>query len=337
MDTTLADIGSPTVGDNCGSPTFTYVDDLSGLTGCNGTGTFTRTFTVDDGCGNLSTCTQTVTVEDNTVPTVTCPADATVEFDGVCALDTTLADIGSPTVGDNCGSPTFTYVDDLSGLTGCNGTGTFTRTFTVDDGCGNLSTCTQTVTVEDNTVPTVTCPADATVEFDGLCALDTTLADIGSPTVGDNCGSPTFTYVDDLSGLTGCNGTGTFTRTFTVDDGCGNLSTCTQTVTVEDNTVPTVTCPADATVEFDGVCALDTTLADIGSPTVGDNCGSPTFTYVDDLSGLTGCNGTGTFTRTFTVDDGCGNLSTCTQTVTVEDNTVPTVTCPADRQSDGRR
>ena len=131
------------------------------------------------------------------------------------------------------------------------------------------TTQTQTVTVEDNLAPTFTVPADVTVQFDINCQLDTTVADIGDVTdESDACSTGLeATYVDDLSGLTGCNGTGTFARIWTLVDDCGNTTTQTQTVTVEDNLAPTFTVPADVTVQFDINCQLDTTVADIGDVT----------------------------------------------------------------------
>ena len=63
-------------------------------------------------------------------------------------------------------------IDDLSGLTGCNGTGNFARIWTLVDDCGNTTTQTQTVTVEDNLAPSFTVPADVTVQFDINCQLD---------------------------------------------------------------------------------------------------------------------------------------------------------------------
>ncbi|MEM6964782.1 MAG: discoidin domain-containing protein, partial [Bacteroidota bacterium] len=178
----------------------TYTDDVSGLTGCNNTGTFTRTWRLEDDCGNVTTQIQTVTVIDTEAPSFTVPADVTVNLTATCTLDTTTADIGSASVfADNCSSClAATYTDDVSGLTGCNNTGTFTRTWRLEDDCGNVTTQIQTVTVIDTEAPRFTVPADVMVNLTATCTLDTTTADIGSASViDDNCSSGlAATYTD---------------------------------------------------------------------------------------------------------------------------------------------
>ena len=159
-----------------------------------------------DDCGNSLVQFQTVTVADTLDPTFIVPNDTIVYLDINCQLDTTTTDIGTITAtADNCsGAPTITYVDDLTNLTGCNNTGTFTRTWTVTDDCGNSTVEIQTVTVADTLDPTFTVPADLIVYLDLNCQLDTTTLDIGDVTdEADNCGTGLeATYVDDLSGLT---------------------------------------------------------------------------------------------------------------------------------------
>ena len=330
LDTTLVDMGAPTIDDNCPASIFEYNDDLSGLTGCGGSGTFVRNFMVTDACGNTATCAQTITVENNVIPSITCPVDVTVQLNAMCAMDTTTTDIGIPMVDGGCNVNMVSYVDDVSGLINCGGAGTFTRSFTVDDGCGNLSSCVQTVTVEDLVEPSINCPADVTVDLDSDCVYDIDQTITGNPTGMDNCSSVSFSYTDDLTGLTGCNATGVVLRTWTATDECGNFSTCVQRITIQDVETPTITCPADIVVEFNADCSLDTTLVDIGMPIIDDNCSGATFTYSDDLSSLTGCGGSGSFTRNFVVTDGCGNSSSCEQIITVEDNLDPTIVCPID-------
>ena len=336
LDTTIADIGDVTdESDNCSTGLeATYADDLSALTGCNGTGTFTRIWTLSDDCGETITHTQLVTVRDTIDPTFTVPPPATVYLTATCQLDTTVADIGDVTdESDNCSTGLeATYTDDLSALTGCNGTGTFTRVWTLSDDCGETTTHTQLVTVRDTIDPTFTVPPPATVYLTATCQLDTTVADIGDVTdESDNCSTGLeATYTDDLSALTGCNGTGTFTRIWTLSDDCGETTTHTQLVTVRDTIDPTFTVPPPATVYLTATCQLDTTIADIGDVTdESDNCSTGLeATYADDLSALTGCNGTGTFTRIWTLSDDCGETITHTQLVTVRDTIDPTFTVP---------
>jgi len=111
-------------------------------------------------------------------------------------------------------------IDDVTGLDDCNGTGTFTRTWTLRDDCLNETTAIQTVTVLDTINPTFTVPSDLTVYRTSSCGLDTTVADIGDVLdESDACSSGLeATYVDDVTDLDDCNGTGTFTRTWTLRD-----------------------------------------------------------------------------------------------------------------------
>ncbi len=323
--------------DNC-DPVLedaTYQDNILSDTPCQGAATIERTWTLSDDCGNQTTALQIISIIDTIGPSFNPPADVTVYLDNFCALDTTMADIGAPTnVADDCSSsPTVTYSDDLSGLTGCNGTGTFQRIWTVTDACGNNSIQTQTVTVLDTIAPTFTTPADVTIYMDALCQVDTSIHNTGDVIdAQDNCEPPQIIYGDDLSGLTGCNGTGTFIRHWLVMDECGNAVTDTQYITVLDTLAPIFTAPADTTVYVDLNCQIDTTTLDIGEVTnVGDNCSIvPQVSYADNTSGLTGCNSTGTFERLWTVTDDCGNLATAIQIIIVLDTLAPVFTAPPD-------
>jgi uncharacterized Fe-S cluster protein YjdI len=329
IDTSLSATGSASIIDNCPGGTVTYLDDVSGLTGCNGTGILLRTFTATDSCGNINTCTQFITILDTTKPSIVCPANDTVYAAANCAIDTSLSATGSPMIIGSCSGAELTYSDDVSGLTECNGTGIIQRTFTATDSCGNISTCVQAITVLDTTKPEITCPANDTVYAAANCAIDTSLIATGSPVVTDNCSGTTLSYSDDVSGLTECNGTGTILRTFTATDSCGNIITCVQQITVLDTTKPSITCPANDTVYKSTTCTIDTSLIATGSPIVTDNCTGFSLSYSDDVTGLTECNGTGTILRTFTATDSCGNISTCVQAITVLDTTKPEITCPA--------
>ena len=323
-------VGEATATDNCQDANtidIGYVDDYSGLTGCNGTGTFIRTWTATDDCGNSSSCDQEFVVVDTTPPTVTCPSDITIECDESSDPDNT----GYATAIDNCSEPNtidIDYVDDASGLSGCNGNGTLQRTWVATDDCGNSSTCVQNITIVDTTPPVITCPVDLTIE----CDDSTDPSNTGTASATDNCTATndiTITYDDDASGLTGCNGTGVLVRTWVATDGCDNSSTCVQRITIEDNTPPVITCPTDVTIECD---ASDDPSA-TGSASATDNCQTTNtldIDYSDDRSGLTGCNGTGVLVRTWTATDDCGNASSCEQRITIEDTTPPLITCPVD-------
>jgi|GEM_PF-2063209 len=330
LDTMLVHIGAPLIADNCADPSFSYMDDVSGLSGCAGTGDFTRTFVVTDACDNTSSCTQTVTLENMNIPAISCPPNAIVELDMNCQMDTTTAAIGLPSLSGGCNVLELTYMDDVSGLVECGGSGSFVRTFIVDDGCGNSNSCQQLVVAEDNINPVITCPMTATIAMDQDCIYDSDPLITGVPVGGDNCSGATLTYQDATNELTDCSGTGEILRTWTGTDDCGNRTFCNQTIIVVDDSLPTITCPADIVIGYNPDCSLDTLVMQIGGPAIDDNCPGSTYTYSDDVSGLNACGGTGSFERTFVASDACGNTSSCTQIVTVENMVVPFIACPAD-------
>jgi hypothetical protein len=284
------------------------------MNGCGSTGIILRTWTATDDCGNTASCEQSITIQDTTPPVITCPADITVN----CSASLDPSALGSATATDNCvsnGNITIEYSDNTSGLTGCGGTGIIIRTWTAMDPCGNSSSCTQTINILDNVPPVINCPADITVS----CDQDIVPSVTGEPTVTDDCSADediAVSYSDDASGRTGCNGTGIVVRTWIARDACGNISQCTQDITIEDATPPIITCPADVIVN----CEESTAPASTGNATATDNCtavGQVDITFTDDVSGLTGCNGTGTLLRTWTATDLCGNQSQCIQNIAI--------------------
>src|SRR4030095_12679473 len=56
-----------------------------------------------------------------------------------------------------------------------------------------------------------------------------------------------------------------------------------------------------------------------------------TITYQDSKAGTCPT----VVSRKFTVTDTCGNIKECTQTINVDDTTLPTLTCPANRDVEG--
>ncbi|WP_235299711.1 SprB repeat-containing protein, partial [Portibacter marinus] len=332
IDTDPTTTGLPTVTDNCDlDPIITYDDNLDGLDQCNNSGVIIRTFTVEDACGNTTQCVQEITVIDNIAPEITCPDETTVYFNVDCVVDLDPGIHGVPTYSDNCdNNATIIFVDDETQLTGCNGTGTILRTWTVTDACGNSATCLQTFIIEDNTLPEIICPEETTVYFNVDCGYDLSPDITGRPTISDNCDdNAVIFFEDDITGLTECSGTGTILRTWTATDECGNTATCLQTFIIEDNTEPQIICPDETTIEFNVDCGVEIDPQVTGYPEVIDNCDeAPLIYFVDDNTGLDGCNGTGTIIRTWTVTDACGNTATCEQTFIIQDNTEPEISCP---------
>ena len=421
--------GEPAVTDNCPDATFSFVDDNAGLNQCSGTGAIARTWTAVDDCGNASECIQTINVEDDSAPSITCPPTLTLEVGDATNESMISSWLSTIISSDNCGVTTshnydsnnfinicgaseeqlvtFTAMDDclntssctatifigdttppsitcpgdltiecaldnspgieeldnnadptngslivawLASVTssdiggaaitignsfdangytdGCGMTGEQEITFTATDECMLMTSCTATITIVDNTPPIVECPPAMTIDLDGMCTYDTSPTTIGEPTGTDDCNmNPVmFVFNDDISGLTGCGGTGLIVRTWTGADECGNSSTCTQDITVQDVSAPEITCPADATIQMDANCNYNADPGITGDPAVTDNCAGASFSYVDDPSGLDQCGGTGVIVRTWTSEDACGNTSECAQNIYVEDNEAPIIT-----------
>ena len=332
-DSTLpVDTNGPAIAtDNCGMDPNTPISyvDVDDLGGCNGTGTITRTWTALDACGGITEDVQIITVIDTIAPSFTLtPANITVQCDeSTLPVDTN----GPATASDNCGMDPNTPISyaDIDDLSGCNGTGTITRTWTALDVCGNTTEYAQIITVIDTVAPTFTLtPADITIQCnDSILPVDTN----GPATATDNCGvdpNQPISYVD-VDNLGGCNGTGSITRAWTALDACGNTTEYVQTITVIDTIAPSFTLtPADLTIQCDD--STDPVDTD-GPATASDNCGMDPNTPISyaDVDNLGGCNGTGTITRTWTAHDTCGNTTEHVQVITVIDTIIPTVQCPA--------
>ena len=314
------DITSVVKSDNCGgTPTVTFVSDVTTNQTCVNRYTLTRTYRATDACGNSATCTQTITVNDQTPPTLTCPIDVTVS----CASLVPAPNPGSIVASDNCnGIPTVTFVSDVTTNQTCTNRYTLTRTYRATDECGNSTTCTQAITVNDQTPPSITCPAPVTVS----CASQVPTANTSSVTSSDNCGgNVTIASLGDVVSNMTCANRFIITRTYRATDACLNTATCTQIITVFDATPPSITCPANLTFQ----CAAQVPAPNPGSVSASDNCnGIPTVTFVNDVTTNQTCVNRLTITRTYRATDECGNSATCSQTITVFDNTLPTITCP---------
>ncbi len=308
--------------DNCGLKDTTYTDNTSGLIGCNGTGTIIRTWTLTDNCDNQTSHDQTIVVQDITPPSFAAPATVTLNCeDNINDLTLTGKITNSL---DNCGIKDTTYLDDMTGLTGCNGTGTIVRTWTVTDVCGNSTNHTQSIVIQDINPPSFDVPSAITID----CEIPTDVSITGNVTNAiDNCGDVQISYIDDLSSLTGCAETGIVTRTWTVIDGCGLSESKTQIITIQDTTKPEVIFPTDITLK----CEDDpNNLILTGEPSFNDNCtdnGDVVVTFDDEVK-LEGCASSGTIERFWTVSDLCGNAVSKIQIIFVEDVTAPEFTIP---------
>jgi hypothetical protein len=322
---TPANTGNATASTSCGSSSavnITYTDNMSQLNGCMGTGTILRTWTATDQCGASASCIQAILVEDNQSPTLTCPPFRIIS----CNSDTSAAALGMAQATDNC-TPVnqimITYVDHADNLTGCNGTGTFTRHWTAEDMCGNVAACIQTIVIQDNQKPVMNLPPAITISCEESSGVENT----GYCEAFDNCtpvADLTIQFSDNVFGLNGCNGTGTIVRTWSARDACNNITTGIQFITVVDTEAPSISTPANITIS----CENSTLPATTGTMTATDQCGT-SFTGYTDLVLQQACNGPGVIQRTWSAIDNCGNISQGIQIITIIDVTVPVVTCPA--------
>ena len=330
--------------DNCATGIeATYLDNLTGLTGCNSTGDIIRTWTLDDGNGNVVQKTQTITVQDTQAPVVVESAgdlDVTLECSDAAGIAAALA--AEPGFTDNCtaaGSITVTLVSDVTTPDAvCGNAYVQVRQWTASDGCGNTSaTYTQTITVQDTQAPVVVESAgdlDVTLECSDAAGIAAALA--AEPSFTDNCtaaGSITVTLVSDVTTPDAvCGNAYVQVRQWTASDGCGNTSaTYTQTITVQDTQAPVVVESAgdlDVTLECSDAAGIAAALA--AEPSFTDNCtaaGSITVTLVSDVTTPDAvCGNAYVQVRQWTASDGCGNTSAAyTQTITVQDTQAPVV------------
>lgn len=314
---TVTNIDPVYIHDNCPSYVLTYT--MTGATTASGPllangnsfqfnkGVTTVVYTITDASGNTSSTPPfTVTVTDIQNPTVTCPPNVVVNADaGVCYATNVI--LGNAIYSDNCGTatPTVTGIP----INGHYPKGVTTITYAVSDLSGNVAIpCTQTVTVVDNVPPVFTfCPINVTAVADeGQCYA--TIENPGGIANAEDICDGTLPVVSSVP-IGYHFPVGTTTVYYVATDLSGNMATCTQIVTVTDDQAPTITCPPDVLNAVNPI-----TLSDLGSPTVGDNCGV--------LSIVANIPFNGNFPLdvptavVWVVTDLSGNTSNCTQMVT---------------------
>ena len=289
----------------------TYID-------CEGTKTFTYTYTDCSGLFDTWTYTYNIDIEANPPdagPDVTHPS--TIECLADATAPTTL-----PVVKDACDN-NITPTGPVEGgtYTDCEGTKTFTYTYT--DCSGLFDTWTYTYNIDLTTSPveeggpvsasggTVECIADATVP--------TTL-----PVIKDICGntlSPAATDPQIGGTYSDCEGTRTFTYNY--QDCAGNPFTWTYTYTIDLTSNPS---EDGGPVDTSGgtVECLDDATAPTTLPVIKDACGN-TLSPADSDPQIGGtysdCEGTRTFTYNYT--DCANNPFTWTYTYTINLTTNP--------------
>ncbi len=241
----------------------------------------------------------------NGAATVACPANATQPV--------------PPVVLSNCGENIVPTGPVIGATPACEGTKTFTWTYT--DCEGNSLPWVFTYTIERNTftVPangaaTVACPANATQPV--------------PPVVLSNCGetiTPTGPVVTNVPNPLTCEGTRTYTWTYT--DCEGNNLPWSFTYTIERQPFTIATPNGAATVD----CPDDTDVVPV-PPVVTSNCGE-VLTPVRTETPKPLCEGTRTYTFTYTDCEGNTASWKFNYTVEYEDFIIPTsivgaVECP---------
>ncbi|MBK7223826.1 MAG: hypothetical protein IPH94_21795 [Saprospiraceae bacterium] len=243
---------------------------------CEGDRTYTYTFTDCEGNTHDWVFTYTVEYQDFSMP-----ANGGLIVD--CPDDTDIAPI-PPTVLDNCGVTLIPAGPVVSPKPTCEGSRTYTWTYTDCEGNTHDWVYFYAIEYEDFTLPansglTVDCPDDTDV-------VPT------PPTVMDNCGVTLTPTGPSISAKPMCEGTRTYTWTYTDCEGNNHDWIYTYTVEYEDFTVP-----ADGSLTVD--CPDDTDVVPT-PPTVMDNCGVTLTPSGPVVSPKPLCEGIRTYTWTYT-------------------------------------
>ncbi len=309
-------------GNNCGTPTITYTDQVSGAA-CSQTITRTWRATNPDNSSAFSTCVQTIRLVDNSAPAIAnCPSDITVSAGSDCSAIVTWT---APSATDDCGLQSLISSHE-SGSTFAPGETVVT--YTATDNCGNVTRCSFKVIVTGgccNEAPIINCPPSRTVcPSSNIDPAETGIA-TATYTNAQGCKPAIITHTDTRSGES-CNIVVTREWRATNPDDTTKFSICRQIITMKDDTGPTIAgCPTNITVDADQSCSA---VVSWSPPQASDNCG---------LKGLTSTHSPGSAfpigvtTVVYTFTDNCNNTSQCSFTITVNGNCcdeIPTILCP---------
>ncbi len=315
----------PVVTDICGNTLSAPAPVISttGTPSCEGTKTYTYTYT--DCSGLQYVWAYTYTIDRTTAPAHSAgpvATSSTVECESSAVAPTVL-----PVVTDVCGNTLSVPVPVISttGTPSCEGTKTYTYTYT--DCSGLQYVWAYTYTIDRTTAPTQTggpVATSSTVECESSAVAPSVL-----PVVTDVCGNTLSAPAPVISttGTPSCEGTKTYTYTYTDCSGLQYIWAYTYTIEHEDFTMPanggsTVSCPV----------ATNTVP---NAPIVNDNCGNAITPTGPVVSAIPTCEGTRTYTWTYTDCEGNSHNWVYTYTVEREDFTMPanggsTVQCVGD-------
>ena len=328
----------PTATDNCGVSSLTSNFQPGHLFTAGST---TVIYTAVDNCGNVSTLSFTVTVSCvnltcNTPPSISCPSSfSSCPTSGVPGPNVT----GSATAvatGSNCGTPTITFNDIISGSGVCAQSQVIQRTWTATEPSSGLtSSCVQMINLVDNTNPFFQTFCPGPISISGTGANCSAVAVWTVPTAADNCSSVSLSSTHN-SGSTFSQGSTLVT--YTATDNCGNASTCAFNVTVNCvtcNTNPVISCPASLTACIGS--SSSPSITGTATASAGANCPTPTVTFSDSTTPSGACGGS-VITRTWSASyPGVNGFSaSCVQNINLIDQIKPTITgCPSDLTING--
>ncbi len=279
----------PTVSDNCGVTLIPMGPVESGSATCEGTITYTWTYTECE--GNTQDYVHTVTIEYE-------PFAAIAPTTGIADCYANIILPSPPTVLDNCGVTLIPSSPVETGTAVCEGTITYTWTYT--DCEGNTEDYFHTVTIEYVPFAAIAPTTDVADCYANI-VLPT------PPTVLDNCGLALIPTGPVTSGAAACEEVVTYTWTYT--DCEGNTQDYVHTVTVEYEPFAAIAPKTDIADCYENI-VLPT------PPTVLDNCGVTLIPTGPVETGAAVCEGTITYTWTYT--DCEGNTDDYIHTVTIE-------------------
>lgn len=287
-----------------------------------------------------SDCESTIVIEDKLAPRIFC-ADTLIG----CAVSTLPANLGYPTIIDNCeiiDSTALRYFDlstDLNCGTMYNGVevrSRITRSWTALDNNGNVGTCTQNIYLAKENLQNIVFPANRFDESAISCTADAIndLTQTGEPTIngeplrtGGGC-NLFVSYQDQFEEV--CPPASYMViRRWEVTDVCAtDVRVGIQTILVVDKDPPIITCPDSFAVTSNfSNCGATVILP---QATATDSCSDftiqPSWEFGIGYGPFTNVP-VGVHTITYTATDQCGNSSECTSKVAVIDNVQPVAIC----------
>jgi hypothetical protein len=313
----------PVVTDYCGNTITPSGPVVSAKPTCEGTRTYTWTYTDCEGNSHNWVYTYTVEYEPFTIPVATAPVTGlpAASFYQVISCPASAIQPAIPTILDNCGnvlaptSPFAVLNEDMNVIGepyGCEGWVSYTWTFVDCEGNSQDYTHMWVIERNDFTMPS---NGTATVTCSNLITVPT------PPVVVSDCGDPITPTFVGVTATPACNGTVVYTWNYA--DCEGNNHDWTFTYTINDNIAPVATAVTSFTVYLDNSGAASITAMDIDNGST-DNCINP-LTYSVDVTSFD-CSDLGSNPVVLTVTDCAGNSSTAASIVMVVDNINPSIT-----------